>query len=168
MTTSTAGGLDGQGVWEGNRVAFFDNRIIDADAPGYVHSNLSWEAISSRAVSEKKKKYRHAAEDLRGSITPLVCSTDGVVHREYAAFQKRLAARLATKWEKPLPHVLNWVRVRTQFALIRAVDLRLRGTRRRIVGLGLADGAAIGLAMASALNSLTRTYFSHTPGLVCL
>ena len=97
------------GVWEGNWVAFFDNSIIDADAPGYVRSNLSWEAISNRAASEKKTKYRHAAEDLRGSITPLVCSTDGVVHREYAAFQKRFAERLAMKWEKPLPHVLNWV-----------------------------------------------------------
>ena len=137
-----------RGVWEGNRVALFDNRIIDADAPGYVRSNLSWETISNRAASEKKTKYRHAVKDLRGSITPLVCSTDGVGHRENAAFRKRLAARLATKWEKPLPHVLNWVRVRRQFAIIRAVDLRLRGTRRRIVGLGLADGAAIGLAMA--------------------
>ena len=67
------------------------------------------------------------------------------MHQEYVAFQKRLAARLATKWEKSFSQVLNWVRVRTQFSIIRAVDLRLRGTRRRIWGLGLQDGAAIGV-----------------------
>ena len=31
----------GRGVWGSNWVAFFDNCIIDANAPGYVHSNLS-------------------------------------------------------------------------------------------------------------------------------
>ena len=126
-------------------MAFFDNRITDADAPGYVCSNLSWEAISNRAANAKKTKYHQAAEDHRGSITSLVCSTDSTMHQEYVAFQKRLAARLATKWERSFSQVLNWVRVCTQFSIIRAVDLRLRGTRHRIWGLGLQDGAAIGV-----------------------
>ena len=134
-----------RGVWEGNRVAFFDNRITDADAPGYVRANLSWDAIANKAAAEKKKKYRLVAEELRGSITPLVCSTEGVLHREYAAYQKRLASRLATKWERPLSRVMAWVRVRTQFAIFRAVDMRIRGTRRKIWGLGLQDGAGIGI-----------------------
>ena len=118
-----------QGVWEGNRVAFLDNQITDADAPCYVHANLSWEAISNKAATEKKVKYRLAAEELRGSITPLVCSTDGVLHRKYGAHQKRLACCLATKWKKPFSQVMGWVRICTQFAIFRAVDLRLRDTR---------------------------------------
>ena len=134
-----------RGVWEGNRVAFFDNRITDADAPGYVLSNLSWEAIANKAAAEKKRKYRLVAEELRGSITPLVVSTDGVLHREYAAYQKRLACKLATKWQKSFSRVMAWVCIRTQFAVFRTVDMRVRGTCRHVWGLGLQDGAAIGL-----------------------
>ena len=128
-------------VWESNRVAFFDNRIIDPDAPSY--ATLSWEAVANRAANEKKAKYRSAAEELRGTFTPLVCSTDGVLHREYRAYQTRLASKLATKWQKPYSLVMGWVKLRMQFAIFRAVDLRLRGTRRKIWGLGLQDGAAI-------------------------
>ena len=69
-------------------MAFFDNRIIDADAPSYIRSNLSWEAMSNCVAEEKKGKYHQAAEDICGSITPLVCSTDGAMHQEYVAFQK--------------------------------------------------------------------------------
>ena len=78
-------------------MAFFDNRIVDADAPSYASANLSWEAISKRTATTKKAKYRLAAEELRGSFTLLVCSTDGVLHREYTVYQKRMACRLAIK-----------------------------------------------------------------------
>ena len=73
---------------------------------------------------------------------PLVCSTDAVLHREYTAYQKRLASRLTTK---SYSVVVAFVRVQTQFAIIRAVDLRLRGTRRRLVGLTRQDGAGLGV-----------------------
>ena len=94
-------------------MVFFDNRIIDADAPSYFRSNLSWEAISNRAVTEKKIKCRQVAKDHCGSITQFVCSTDGALHREYKALQKRLAAQLATKREKPFSHAMGWVYVHT-------------------------------------------------------
>ena len=73
------------------------------------------------------------------------CTTDGCLHREFSAFLKRLAVRLSAKWHKTLSQVMGWVRVRVQFALIRAIDLRLRSSRKRIRGLGLEDGAALGL-----------------------
>ena len=106
-----------------------------------------------------------AAEELRGSFTLLVCSMDGVLHREYVAYQKRLACRLASKWQKPFSAVTAWVRIHMQFAIFRSVDLRLRGTRRRIWGLGLKDGAAIRVGHYSrAALSWAKTIYYHRVG----
>ena len=59
---------------------------------------------------------------------------------------KRVAAALAGKWGKSYEEVMCWVRIRLQFALIRAVDLRLRGgSRKAFHGFGLMDGAGMGL-----------------------
>ena len=60
---------------------------------------------------------------MAGSFTPLVCTPDGVFHRQVVAFMKRVAAALAGKWGKSYEEVMCWVRIRLQFALIRAVDL---------------------------------------------
>ena len=43
-------------------------------------------------------------------------------------------------WDRPYSRVMSWVRLKSQFAIIRAVDLRLRGRRRRLFGLSVADG----------------------------
>ena len=100
---------------------------------------------SRRRRRTPSAEYKDAAAELRGSLTPLVCSTDAVLHREYTAYQRRLASQLAGKWEKPLSLMVSWVRVRTQFAIFRAVDLRLRSSRRRLMGLTVHDGAGVGI-----------------------
>ena len=54
------------------------------------------------------------------------------------AFLRRITARLWGKWQKPLSTVTNWVCVCVQFALIKAVDLRTRGSSS-----GFEDGEGI-------------------------
>ena len=133
-----------RGVWEGSRVAFFDERIIDADAPSYLQANLTWEAISNRAAQAKKRKYQELADELRVSFTPLICSTDCVLQPEYSAYQKQLVSKLSAKKQQPYSVIMAWVRVRTQFTIIQAVDLQLRGTRPGIVLFSLQDGSPLG------------------------
>ena len=63
-----------RGVWEKNQVVFFDNHIIDADAPtcSYARANLSWRSVSARAASDKKTKSCLANEEFCGSFIMLV------------------------------------------------------------------------------------------------
>lgn len=129
------------GVWHRERPAFFDNRVINADAASY--ANLEWPIIAQNAAVSKHTKYDRAAEDLRGSFTPLVCACDGSLHKEFERFLKHLASTLSGKWQKPYSQVAAWVKGKVQFAIIRAVALRLRGTRRQIRCLGLEDGAGL-------------------------
>jgi len=129
------------GVWEAERVAFFDNRIINADAPSY--ASQDWPTIAKNAAQQKHNKYDKAAEDLRGSFTPLISSADGVTHKEFSIFQKRTSEVLCRKWKKPFAQIMEWVRVQTQLSIIRAVSMRLRGTRKKIRSLPFEDGSAL-------------------------
>ncbi len=72
-----------------------------------------------------------------------MASCEGVLHFEYDNFLKWLAYTLSEKWHKPYSNVLGWVRVKTQFSIIRAVSLRLRGTRKLISSSGIEDGAGV-------------------------
>ena len=86
-------------VQDGDQVAFFEERILDADVLSYRQANLTWEAISNRVAEAKKAKYQGLAEKLRASFTLLIASTEGVLHVEYAAYFKRLASKLTTNWQ---------------------------------------------------------------------
>uniref|UniRef100_A0A0K8TJ54 Reverse transcriptase domain-containing protein n=2 Tax=Lygus hesperus TaxID=30085 RepID=A0A0K8TJ54_LYGHE len=129
------------GVWESGRPAFFDNRIVNADAASYLPQD--WHQTARSAANAKHAKYDQAAEERRGSFTPLVCSCDGALEREFGVFIKRASYVLSEKWTRPFSEIAGWVKTKIQFAIIRAVSLRIRGARRKVRPLELEDGAAM-------------------------
>ena len=68
---------------------------------------------------------------------------EGIAYQSMEAFLRRIAVRLSAKWQKPVSTVTNWVCVRVQSALIKAVDLWTRGYRKKWRSLGLQDGEGI-------------------------
>ena len=85
----------------------FDICVIDTDVPSY--RRCSPVSVLDSGAVEKKRVYRSAVEDKRGNFTPFVLSVDGLLQREASHFVKHLSASLASRWEKPLSHVLAFV-----------------------------------------------------------
>jgi hypothetical protein len=77
----------------------------------------------------KKKKYLEACLEQRRHFTPFVCSVDGLLGREAKTFAKRLAAKLAEKWQRSHSQTCIYVKARLSIAIIRATHLCLHGSR---------------------------------------
>ena len=86
---------------------------------------------AGRKSSQTTALYSSACEYCVQIASPRVCGG------KFTAFQcvSRLASRLdlAPKWERPYSRGLSWVRLKSPFVIIHAVDLRLRGRHRRSV-----------------------------------
>ena len=118
-----------RGVWTPQAEALFDVRVTDMDASSYVNRSVA--AVLASAEEEKKHKYLSAAESWRTSFTPFVISVDGVLGHEALMFLQCLSERLSVGWGKSYGHVLMWIHVCLSFAVIRATNLCLRGSRVR-------------------------------------
>ena len=131
-----------RGVWQPQADALFDFKVIDTDAPSY--SNRSPESVLESGAQDKKRIYKKAVEDRRGTFTRFVTSVDGFLHREAEHFLKRMATYVASKWKKSYAQTCGYIRARLSFAIIRAASLCLRGSRVKWrSGLGFEDGAAL-------------------------
>ena len=89
----------------------------------------------------KKQKYSQAAECVHASFTPFVVTALGV---EGKTFMRLLSEKIAATWHKSNSEVMGYVRARLMFAILRATNLCIRGSRvkwrRR---MELEDGAGL-------------------------
>ena len=139
------GGLKGdwsvRGFWVPQRVAVFDTRIFNKNAPSY--KNLSLDAAFNIHRNEKKNKYSAQVEQKRGSFTPIIATCEGILDREAEAYVKRLAFHLSKRWEKSYSQTLFWVRARLQICVLRSVSNCFRGSRSLWKGGNVEDGVGI-------------------------
>ena len=81
---------------------------------------------------EKRRHYEQRVREVDNStFTPLVFAAAGGMGRAATATRQRLAGLLSEKWNTPYSVVMNWLRCRFTFALLRASIMCLRGTRSR-------------------------------------
>ena len=133
--------LSVRGVWQRQCTAMFDVRVVDSDSPSY--SDKSPQSVLAIAEREKKRKYIAACESRHCSFTPLCLTIDGLAGIEMKTFLQRLADRLSTIWDLHYSLTMNWVRTKLSFALLRATNLCIRGTRSKWRGVNIEDGSGI-------------------------
>ena len=66
---------------------------------------------------------------LSASFTPFVLTADGALGHEAKTFIHHLADRIAVIWQKSNSEVLGYVRARMHFAVLRATNLCICGSR---------------------------------------
>jgi hypothetical protein len=137
-----------RGFWEHQKVALFDVRIFNADAPSYKAQPLKSAFKIHR--NQKKALYCQVAEQRRASFTPLVATCDAVLDQEACSYLNKLAEHLESKWDLSLSEIKCWLRARFQICILRSVSLCLRGSRTKWRGAGIEDGAGLNLVMQKA------------------
>ena len=79
---------------------------------------------------EKKTKYNSRVINTeRASFIPLVFTTAATTAPECNKFHKRLAELIATKRKEKYSDVINYIRTRISFAMLKAVLLSIHGIR---------------------------------------
>ncbi|KAL5515681.1 hypothetical protein EMCRGX_G000882 [Ephydatia muelleri] len=102
---------------------------VNYRCPILQQSLASSESVLESGAQDKKRIYKQAVKDRRGTFTPFVTSVDGLLHREAEHFLKRMATCVASKWKKSYAQTCGYIRARLSFAIIRAASLCLRCSR---------------------------------------
>ena len=88
-------------------------------------------AVSSSLLSFLCSGLTRVLQIERGSFTPLIFSTTGGMGPESVKYHKRVAELIAAKRGEQYSHVVNHIRTRIRFSLLKSVLIAVRGVRGR-------------------------------------
>ena len=123
--------VSARGLWSRYERTFLDVRVTHPTAQS--HLQKSMEQLYKENEREKKALYNDRVINTeRGTFTPLVFSTTGGMAPECTRMNKRLAELIATKKGEAYSHVMQHVRTRLRFALLRCTLVAIRGSRGKV------------------------------------
>ena len=120
--------IKSRGFWVRGQQAFFDVGVSDPNANQYLNKALPQCYIQNEKEEERQYNERVLEID-HGSFTPFVFPIYGGMGRKSRAFYNRLAKKIAEKRELHQSVVINWIRTKISFALLKSALLCLRGSR---------------------------------------
>ena len=122
--------ISARGVWNLTDKVFLDVRVTHPNAPSYRQKSL--DQLYQEHETQKKREYNdRIINHEHASFTPLVFTTSGGMGPECTRFNQRIAELIAAKRKETYADVLNFVRTKLRFALLRSVLAALRGFRGR-------------------------------------
>ena len=118
------------GLWSSMERTFLDVRVMHPNSASYADKTPS--QIYSQHEKEKKKTYNDRIMHVdKGSFTPLIFSTTGGMGPESTTYHKRLAELISRKRGEAYADVVNHIRTKIRFSLLRSILLAIRGERGR-------------------------------------
>ena len=116
------------GVWGPNERTFLDVRVIHLNSASY--ADQTPEQVYQEKEREKKRAYNERILQVeKGSFSPLTFSTTGGMGPECTRFHKRVAELIAAKRGEQYSDVLNHIRTKIRFSLLKSVLVAVRGVR---------------------------------------
>ena len=116
------------GVWSACERTFLDVRVMHPNSPSY--RDMSTKQLYEKHEQEKKAAYNERILQIeKGSFTPLVFSTTGGMGPESTKYHKRIAELIAAKRNEQYSDVMNHLRTRLRFSLLKSVLIAVRGQR---------------------------------------
>ena len=129
------------GIWSSMERTFLDIRVMHPNSPSYMDTTP--DQLYSQHEREKKRMYNDRILQVeKGSFSPLIFTTTGGMGPECTKYHKRVAELLSNKRGESYADVMNFIRTRIRFALLRSTLIAVRGERgkrRRGVGEALSD-----------------------------
>jgi len=106
----------------------FDVKIFHPYAKSYEDQKIS--DVYSRHEKEKQRSYLQRVLQIeKASFTPLVYSTNGGMANEAKRFHKKVAHKIADRTRERYSDVMNCMRTKLTFAMLRSVLISVRGSR---------------------------------------
>ena len=116
------------GIWSPMERTFMDVRIVHPNSPSYQGKKM--EKIYQLHENEKKRKYNQRIIQVeKASFTPLVFSTSGGMALECTKYHKKIAELIALKTKEDYSKVMNHLRTRLRFTLLKSTLIAVRGKR---------------------------------------
>ena len=118
----------GNGLWSPMERTFIDVRITHPNCPTHIDKDIA--QVYRTQENEKKSAYNERIIQVeKGTFTPIVFSTFGGMGPEAERFHKRLAELIAEKRNETYSSVVNYIRTRLRFCLLKSVLMSIRGVR---------------------------------------
>ena len=117
-----------RGFWVRGQKAFVDVRIFNPIARQYSRQNL--DSAHRKNEKEKKRAYNERINQVEhATFTPLVFSCYGGMSYECEQFYKRLGDKISDKRDDKYSNVMNFIRTKLSFILVKSMILCVRGSR---------------------------------------
>jgi len=117
-----------RGLWSTFEVTYGDVRIFNPRSDSYKDKTLP--QLYKLHENEKKRQYMNRVLQVeKGSFTPLVFTTTGGMAPESTRFIKRIAEKLSQKTKESYSRIMNNIRTRLSFDIMRSVLVAIRGSR---------------------------------------